>query len=115
MFEAETLRVIAAAMRGGFHLPYGDEIAEQLGLSWDRWFVSRYAGNPGIAAQAMGEYLERLAQRLADDRIQILLAELARVDEALAEQGEQLGAAVAGEVVLLGKHVKDVAGGVDVV
>ena len=115
MFEAQILRVISSALNNGFHQPYSDELAAELGLTWDRWFVSRYAGNPGIAAQAMGDYLERLAQRLADERIQILLADLAGVDEALAEQGKQLGAAVAGEFVLVGERVKDVAGGVDVV
>ena len=75
MFEAETLRVIAAAMRGGFHLPYGDEIAEQLGLSWDRWDVGRYAGNPAIASAAMADYLLRLSLRLGYGRVQKLLAE----------------------------------------
>ena len=75
MLEPEVLRVIAAAIRSGCHWPYGDEIADELGLTWDRWDVERYAGNPVIATAAMGLYLERLSFCLGDKRIQALLSE----------------------------------------
>lgn len=115
MLEPEVLRVIAAALRVGFHQPYSDHLAAELGLTWDRWFVSRYAGNPGVAAQAMGMWLDTLADRLADERVQILLAELAGVDKSLAEKRNQLGASVSGEFFRVGEGVKNFPGGVDVV
>ena len=75
MFEAQILRVISSALKNGFHQPYSDELAAELGLTWDRWFVSRYAGNPGIASEAMADYLLRLSLRLGCGRVQQLLAE----------------------------------------
>lgn len=68
--DASVLGAIAQTLRFGFPGGYGDDVAAELGLTWDRWFVSRYAGNPVVAAQAMADYLDRLAQRLGDERVQ---------------------------------------------
>lgn len=115
MSNSLVLGAISEALRTGFRGSYGDDIAAELGLSLDRWCVSRYAGNPAVAAHAMADYLDRLAHRLGDERVQVLLAELSCVHESLAEQGQQLGAAVADERFLVGDQVKNPTGGVDVV
>ena len=90
MVEIDVLRAIAQVLRHGNPFHYSDEVASALGLTWDRWYNKSYAGYPEVAGPAMANFLDSLARRLGDERVQLLLAEIPALDEVLAEQCEKL-------------------------
>lgn len=117
MTEAEKLRAIAALIRsgrGGFPLP-SEQVAQAFGLTTDRWSVTRYAGCRQVLCSTLAAYLDGLAQCRGNESVQVVLAQLVGVDQSLADQAEQLRAAVCGERLVVGQGIKDIPGGVDVV
>lgn len=84
MMDAEKLQAIAALIRAGNALsPPSQALVEALDLTTDRWFVSRYAGNPAVLGGAVADYLNDLAQRVG---------ELSHADMPASEFGAALGA-----------------------
>lgn len=116
MTDSEKLQAIAALIRSGDGLPQPSEaVAQAFGLVSDRWVVSLYSGTPAVCGRVLADYLDDLAQRLADERVQLALVEVPGFHQPLAKQAEQLRAAVAGQRVVGSQAVEDLPGGVEVV
>lgn len=107
MSDIEILCAISGALRTGFQNQYTDAVAAELGLTWDRWFVSRYAGNPAIAAPAMADFLDGLVNRLVKENVQVALAQLVGLDEPLADKADQLCCSGRCERIVVGDGVED--------